>query len=64
MKIFRITYEEIDTDNKWDKYENVKMTVQKTCSPYELSMFDTKYNKLYKDEMRYRVFEELKQRIL
>ena len=64
MKIFRITYEEIDTDNKWDEYENVKMTAQKSCSPYELTMFDTKFQKLYKDEIRRRVFEELRQRII
>ena len=63
MKIFRLVYEEIDTDDKWNEKENIKMKSQQTLSPYELSMYDEKYQAMLKIETKRRVWEELMEKV-
>lgn len=38
MRIYRLTYEEIDTDDKYNPARNTKITAQKAFSEYELTM--------------------------
>lgn len=44
MRIYRLTYEEIDTENKYNSETNKRVTCQQTVSDYELD------NPLYKEE--------------
>lgn len=63
MKIYRVTYEEIDTDDKWNEKENIKMIVQCMISPYELAMYDEKYQTEYKELVKNKVFREITKRV-
>ena len=64
MKIFRITYEEIDTEDRDNVLENVRMTSQLAVSPFELSMCKTKQQReQYIDLTKRTVWEELRQRV-
>jgi len=55
MRIYRLTYEEIDTDDKSNPARNTRITAQKAFSEYELTM-------LYPND-RFAI-EDAKQKIL
>lgn len=38
MRIYRLTYEEIDTEDKFNPTRNTRITAQKSFSEYELAM--------------------------
>lgn len=64
MKIYRFTYEEIDTEDKDNVLENVKMSSQLAVSPFELSLCKTRREKeQYMDGVKRMVFEEIRQRV-
>ena len=64
MKIYKLTYEEIDTEDKDNVLENQRLTSQIAISPYELSIFQSKQQKeIYKDLLKHKLFEEMQQRI-
>ena len=55
MRIYRLTYEEIDTEDKFNPARNTRITAQKAFSEYELAM-------LYPND-RFAI-EDAKQKIL
>ena len=55
MRIYRLTYEEIDTDDKFNPARNTRITAQQAISEYELTM-------LYPND-RFAI-EDAKQKIL
>lgn len=63
MKIFRLVYQEIDTEDKWNDGENIKIVSQRAITPYELSMFTEKYQEEYKNLTRHMVFDEVTKRV-
>lgn len=64
MKIYKLTFEEIDTEDKDNVLENQRLTSQIAVSQYELSMCQSKRQKeIYKDLIKHKLFEEMQQRI-
>lgn len=39
MKIYRLTYEEIDTDDKFNPEKNTRTTYESAISDYELKLY-------------------------
>ena len=53
----------IDTEDKWNDGENIKIVSERAISPYELSMFTEKYQEEYKNLTRQKVFDEVTKRV-
>lgn len=39
MKIYRLTYEEIDTEDKFNPEKNIRSTCEQAISEYELKLY-------------------------
>jgi hypothetical protein len=63
MRIFRLTYEEIDTEDKFNPATNTKLTCQQTISDYELAMLYPHHDKEYIKCTQQKIFETIMNQI-
>lgn len=56
MRIFRLTYEEIDTEDKFNPATNTKLTYQQAISDYELAMLYPHHDKEYIKFVKQKIF--------
>lgn len=61
MKIFRLTYEEIDTEDKFNPEKNTRTTCELAISDYELKAFGDNA-KIAIDMTKQKVLEEITNR--
>ena len=63
MKIFKLTYEEIDTEDKFNPEKNIKLTCQYALSDYELEMMgirnDTRKLKDFSDCIKTKLIDQI-----
>lgn len=58
MKIYRLIYEEIDTEDKFNPEKNTRTTCQKAISDYELNCFGDNASMAI-DEIKERLLKEI-----
>ena len=63
MRIYRLTYEEIDTEDRFNQATNTKITCQQAISEYELAMLYPKYDREYISEAKDKLFRKIRTQI-
>lgn len=63
MRIYRLTYEEIDTEDKFNPATNTKITCQQAISEYELAILYPKYDREYISEAKDKLFRKIRTQI-
>lgn len=63
MKIYRLTYEKIDTEDISNPATNIKLTCQQAISEYELAMLYPLHDKEYIKRVQEKLFKTIKEQI-
>lgn len=58
MRIYRLTYEEIDTDDKFNPARNTRITAQQAISEYELAMLYPN-NRFVIEDIKHKILKEI-----
>lgn len=63
MRIYRVTYEQIDTEDKYNPATNIKLTCQQAVSEYELAMLYPYHDKEYIKSVQEKIFTTIRNQI-